>query len=255
MVSRITNRTPHEEASAETRTFDVLRWIRARRLQWVGHILRMNPDRMVHKALRHISENRSEGDLLMDVPDKFSWNELKALTSNRDGWRQRVQALRKNTGVTIVMSDSLPGRLTPRHCNRFKSLGVPPTVTSPSARKYVTRDAHEMFFRPRLGGKRKPRHQQHQPKKRGKSPSMTNKQRAAWALAHYQLHHGSERPTNEEPSLTWSPPEILGHHQTTINNVNETIMSPPTVRELFQFFEDQNSAHDNLHDLSKEIYI
>ena len=54
-------------------------------MMWVGHILRMDPDRMVHKALRHIYENRVEGDLLMDVPNKFSWVELKSLVANRVG--------------------------------------------------------------------------------------------------------------------------------------------------------------------------
>ena len=33
MLSIITSKTPHEEASKDTRTFDLLRWIRARRLQ------------------------------------------------------------------------------------------------------------------------------------------------------------------------------------------------------------------------------
>ena len=104
MVARITNRTPHEEASAETRTFDVVRWIRARRLQWVGHILRMDPHRMVQQAARHIHENRSTGDLLMDVPPKLTWEELRSLASNRDGWRDRVRSLREGPRVQIIMT-------------------------------------------------------------------------------------------------------------------------------------------------------
>ena len=50
MVARITGRSAREEASRRTRTFDVVTWIRARRLQWVGHILRMDPTRLVHQA-------------------------------------------------------------------------------------------------------------------------------------------------------------------------------------------------------------
>ena len=76
LISRITQKTPHEEASRRTRTFDVVRWIRSRRLQWVGHILRMCPSRMVHKAAKYIHEHKSEGDLLMDVPVGYSWTEL-----------------------------------------------------------------------------------------------------------------------------------------------------------------------------------
>ena len=111
MVSRITKRSIHEEASPSTRTFDVVRWIRARRLQWVGHILRMDPSRLVHKAARHIFDNRSEGDLLMDTPGDRSWDELKALAADRAGWRSRVRALRINqvSAVTITINPALPG--------------------------------------------------------------------------------------------------------------------------------------------------
>ena len=35
MLSRFTMKTAHEAASADTRTFGVVRWICARRLQWV----------------------------------------------------------------------------------------------------------------------------------------------------------------------------------------------------------------------------
>ena len=46
MMSTITGRTVHEEASAD-KTFDVVMWIRARRLQWLGHILRLGDERLI----------------------------------------------------------------------------------------------------------------------------------------------------------------------------------------------------------------
>ena len=55
MVSTITGRTAHEEVDPKTRTFDVVKCIRTRRLRWVGHIARMNGDRLVQKALMHIA--------------------------------------------------------------------------------------------------------------------------------------------------------------------------------------------------------
>ena len=67
-----------------------------RRLQWVvGHILRMHParPRMVYKTLKHISENRTKGDLLMDVPQQLSWEEMRELAENRDDWRQRASTI------------------------------------------------------------------------------------------------------------------------------------------------------------------
>ena len=47
MVSAITGRTVQQEASAKWRTFDLVKWIRARRLQWLGHILRLGPERLI----------------------------------------------------------------------------------------------------------------------------------------------------------------------------------------------------------------
>ena len=46
MVSIITGRHVREEAS-EGKTFDLIKWIRARKLQWLGHILRMGKGRKV----------------------------------------------------------------------------------------------------------------------------------------------------------------------------------------------------------------
>ena len=114
---------------------------------------------MVYKAAMHIAENRSEGDLLMDAP-RYEWQELCALAQNRDGWRARVNTLRHGTGVTIVMNDTLPGCHKHKHNTRSKADPTPASTPplSPSkiaARRYRLRDAHEMFFRPGEGGKRK----------------------------------------------------------------------------------------------------
>ena len=53
MMTRITKKTVHEETTKGTQAFDMVSWIRSRRIQWVGHrhILRMNPARLVYKAL------------------------------------------------------------------------------------------------------------------------------------------------------------------------------------------------------------
>ena len=47
MLSVISGKTQHQEASAKWRSFDLVRWIRARRLTWLGNILRMGPERKV----------------------------------------------------------------------------------------------------------------------------------------------------------------------------------------------------------------
>ena len=75
---------PREEATPITRTFDLVRNIRARRLERVGHILRMEWGRLVHKAVCWIYNNRKEGDLLMDVPASADWWHLVYLAGDRE---------------------------------------------------------------------------------------------------------------------------------------------------------------------------
>ena len=65
MVSVITGKTIHEEAS-NGKTFDLTMWIRARRLQWLGHILRLGSERAIRQAVYAMYKDPQEGDLLMD---------------------------------------------------------------------------------------------------------------------------------------------------------------------------------------------
>ena len=99
MMARITGKTIKEEASKATRTFDVVRWIRARRLQWIGHVLRAElrrrkecPDaqpRLIYKAMEFMHSHRKEGDLLIDVPDHQDWDDLCKQSEDKtrfDAW-------------------------------------------------------------------------------------------------------------------------------------------------------------------------
>ena len=247
LVSRITKKTPHEEASAATQTFDVVRWIRARRLQWVGHILRMAPDRLVSKALHHIAENRSEGDLLMDAPRYHSWEELRSSAQNRDAWRRRVHQLRHGSGVTVTMNDNLPGRKAPRHPSKDKSNSkshmrrADISTCSPRARKYISRDAHEAFFRPREKGKRKRSASQPINKKCTKRKPLTDKQRAAFTREHYERNHDPTTSQHRPPTLPTSPmspwsPTILGHQNHSTDALDTTTPITPTKIEDIFFF-------------------
>ena len=86
MVSIITERSNREEA-AEGKTFDLVKWIRARRLQWLGHTLRMTEERKVKQVILIMFKNPQPGDILMDIPHTTSWRELCTYACDRDYWR------------------------------------------------------------------------------------------------------------------------------------------------------------------------
>ena len=52
-----------------------------------------NEDRLIKQTVRHIHEFRQDGDLLMDVDENMSWEELQEATQDRDEWRKSVQLL------------------------------------------------------------------------------------------------------------------------------------------------------------------
>ena len=71
-------------------------WIRARRLQWLGHILRtMDTERSLKRAAFVMFKHPREGDLLMDAPDKKSWRGLVTWAMDREKWRARVRRMRQ----------------------------------------------------------------------------------------------------------------------------------------------------------------
>ena len=175
------------------------------------------------------------------------------------------------------MNDALPGcKAPPRSIDHH----LPPKTRSPSspnARRYIVRDKHEAFFRPRDKGKRKRSRSQPLRKKRKKSAPLTNKQRQAWAREHFALHHGtagcesswaaaapfpsdldmstvSSTPPTPTTPLTPSPQwpqQILGHHNLIDHSPNTTIPITPTEqKDMFQYWEDLTHDHENLRNIS-----
>ena len=104
MLSIITGNTPHKEVSKDSCTFDLLRWIRARRLQWLGHILRMRSERKLKQAVFELYSSPKPDDLLMDAPKTRSWRELKTYSEDKEYWkirRTRVRCMWQRPVVTI----------------------------------------------------------------------------------------------------------------------------------------------------------
>ena len=94
MLSHVTGKTKREEVKKATNSFDLIAWIRARRLKWVGHILRLDNKRLIKKTLKHIYDHPQEGDLLMDLPAHEDWQSLQKMAGDRDKWRARVGTTR-----------------------------------------------------------------------------------------------------------------------------------------------------------------
>ena len=104
MVSTITGRTIQEEAAKNGKTYDAVAGIRATRLRWLGHILRMKKtkggeERMIKKAVKHLYHNRAEGDILMDAPNSASWEELTKMAENRQRWQTGVRAIKDTVNI------------------------------------------------------------------------------------------------------------------------------------------------------------
>ena len=83
MVSVITGRTVRAEAISG-KTFDLVKWIRVRKLQCFGNILRMDPERMLRQAIYEMYKVPQTGDMLMDAPETETWKELRAYVRDRD---------------------------------------------------------------------------------------------------------------------------------------------------------------------------
>ena len=99
IVSWITKKTVREEASSRTRSFDMVSWVRARRLTWLGQILRMDSSRDIHKLVKYMFDERFEGDLLADAPDTDTFEELVEMAVKSEEWLKMVKEL-ENASIT-----------------------------------------------------------------------------------------------------------------------------------------------------------
>ena len=247
MLSHITGKTVHEEASASSRTYDVVAAIRSVRAKWLGHILRMTPERMVHRAVQYMFHNREDGDLLMDAPKAQTWQELCAMAMQRDEWRRQVQRVKE--GGTMQWRGKCRLETSEISAPATSSIKTKATTTSTayeSVRQYPQRDAREAFFRPHT--KRQNSHMSNT-SKRAKvtkkkyalsKPPMTDKERAAAARAHWELHH-----------MEWAPPTISGycnhHQQQQLDDGNQTLpITPSSAHSMMHYHGNMTTVHRNL---------
>ena len=67
-----------DQEAAEVTSLDIIKVLRARRLSYLGHILRANEDRLLHIAIGQMQADQKDGGLLMDAPEHSSIAELSA---------------------------------------------------------------------------------------------------------------------------------------------------------------------------------
>ena len=75
--------------------FDLVLTIRKRRLRYLGHILRMEQDRLVKRTLIALTKGGTvypEGSLFMDVENR-SFKELELLAKQKGHWSELVDGL------------------------------------------------------------------------------------------------------------------------------------------------------------------
>ena len=95
MLSLITKRSIHQEA--RTPTFNIVDYIMNRRWEYLGHILRMDPSRIIRRSLLELLPNEApytEGSLLSDSQFQ-TVEETIAAASDRDHWKGLCESRRR----------------------------------------------------------------------------------------------------------------------------------------------------------------
>ena len=82
-LSRFTGKSIHEESSAHKRTFDLVHSIRKCRAKWLGHILRMDRNRLVFRAAAAQFDSGDEGTLFSDIPAHLTLEDITDMHRSR----------------------------------------------------------------------------------------------------------------------------------------------------------------------------
>ena len=137
LLSRFTGRTAHEEA--RNPSLDMVASIRARRLCWLGHILRMEDvkteegetkTRLVKLAAIHQHTAGYAGSIFMDAP-RGTLEEIMKVAEERGEWNSLVRALNRTPARVRTQS-------TRRRSKRTKTKKTRTTTTTTTAQPNAT---------------------------------------------------------------------------------------------------------------------
>ena len=181
-LCRFTGKSRVEESRLATCTYSLTQDIRQRRLIWLGHILRMDKQRLVWKAAEQQFLNGHHGNLFMDVPKSKTFEQLVEMASDRKAWKKLVKAQFGPAGNAPLPTTKT--RIT---------INAPTTITQKSeTAKYRARDECAMFFSKCRTRAQKQLYRQKRKMKRPRP--LTDAERRAFALAHWKKHHGDDAP-------------------------------------------------------------
>ena len=93
---RITGREVRDETRDPTR--DLVDFIRAERLRWLGKILRMEEGRLIRRLVAQVQAPYPEGSIFMDAPT-HGFDELVKYANDKERWNICVNAPRWRPGA------------------------------------------------------------------------------------------------------------------------------------------------------------
>ena len=98
LISKLTGRSIREECNDPT--YPLIEKVRARRLRWLGHILRSHREYLVRRVLvaqceqvLHAGKEYPVGSIMMDAPPHANMEELTKMAEDRIEWRKLVHRI------------------------------------------------------------------------------------------------------------------------------------------------------------------
>ena len=153
-LSRFTGQDAHAEARARARTYDLVAGIKKRRFVYLGHILRMQGNRLVKHAVERQFVHAQPGNMFHDVPAQSTLPQIKYVVSNRKLWKRLAVTIGRTGAKNKLWPPNPPTLSIPpmlsASATTTTEVHVRPTraTTIPLPQMYRTRDARELFFRP-----------------------------------------------------------------------------------------------------------
>ena len=103
-LAAITGRSVYEETCEPT--FNLIDHLRARRIRWVGHVLRLDSARPVKQAIMTMEPPYTPGSILDDAPPHSTLEELCELAQNKEDWRTNATAI--SPELELELEPSVP---------------------------------------------------------------------------------------------------------------------------------------------------